>query len=426
MGNQSEKKRDAIIYVPALSREHGNDSIGAMANRLAGAFDRNAESGHTKFYVKKEAREEFREFNTRRLTIARKGDDDTPVADLYELDYRDLLFSPLENRKPVVHLLSILWSCLGMFPRLFKGIGSTRKTSLEKGQVFYGWLMAFIVSFYFVILTGAFYSVVSEGRIIFENPQQVEISQNIKSNNGGNIVGADSVNEVKAVAEDTTTSSGEPSSGFFHVVWRFLTLLPSLFVSLVVVLAGVGMFSKNDFKKMISELGKELAAAENYLSVDEKRGKIRGQFATLLEHISEKEGESFTDYENIHLVSYSFGSIIALDSLFPNDSPLVPRFKMIDTLTTIGTPYDFISTYWPEYFKNRMQYEGTPGAWINIYMKSDVFGSNFIDSKTGETSGIEFHPEYRFGMKFPKHRIQIVCRGRTDHSETTVGLTGLS
>ncbi|WP_138431630.1 hypothetical protein [Fodinibius saliphilus] len=390
MGDQFEKRRDAIIYVPALSKEHGNDSINAMANRLAAAFDRNAESGEAEFYIKKEAREDFREFDSPRFTIIQKGDEDIPVVDLYELDYRDLLLSPMNERKPVVHLLSILWSCLGMVPRLIKGMKRTSKTSLEKWQVFYGWAMAGTVSTYFFLLLFALGATLSDFSAVIHGPQANTVAPKTVPDITSGMVKIDSVESGNTTVADTTKSKLQEKS-IYSVLKRLFLWLP---VPIVIVVAALGLFSKEDFKQMISELGKELAAAENYLSVDEKRSKIRGQFATLLEHISEKEGEGLPKYDNIHLLSYSFGSIIALDSLFPNDSPLVPRFQMVDSLTTIGTPYDFISTYWPEYFNSRMQYDGVPRNWINIYMKSDVFGSNFTDSKTGETSGIEFHPDY--------------------------------
>ncbi|MEX1267941.1 MAG: hypothetical protein WEA56_02975 [Balneolaceae bacterium] len=391
MNKSTNKARDSIIYLPAISRTHSTDSIDAMANRLAGAFDRNAQSGDTEFYVKKEAREEFREFNTSLLTIMQKGDQDIPVADLYELDYRDLLISSAKERPPALHLLSILWSCLGMIPRLLSAIRRTGKTSLEKWQVFYAWLMALVVSLYFFILAGAFYSIASEASALQNLSAGTEISQAVEENN----VAAGSNPDVSE--QDGTFFTGtlgkvvENVSMYLEVIWqKVLPWIPST-TSVVVILAGFGFLSKKDFKKLISDLGIELAAAENYLSVDKKRGKIRGQFASLLEHISEKGS-----YDKIHIVSYSFGSVIAIDALFPNDNPLVPRFRLINTLTTIGTPYDFINTYWPKYFKNRMQYEGVPKNWVNIYMKSDVFGSNFTDAESGEARGIEFHPDYTY------------------------------
>jgi hypothetical protein len=49
-----------------------------------------------------------------------------------------------------------------------------------------------------------------------------------------------------------------------------------------------------------------------YITYGERREVIASQFSDLLEHIAEK-----SVYRHIHVVAYSFGSIVALDTLFP-------------------------------------------------------------------------------------------------------------
>jgi hypothetical protein len=56
-----------------------------------------------------------------------------------------------------------------------------------------------------------------------------------------------------------------------------------------------------------------------------------------------------------------------------------PRFGRIHTLITIGSPFDFIRTFWPDYFTERHDRTGTPRRWINVYSEVDVLGSNFLD-----------------------------------------------
>lgn len=79
----------------------------------------------------------------------------------------------------------------------------------------------------------------------------------------------------------------------------------------------------------------------------------------------------------VHLLGYSFGSIVAVDFLNPrrSSSPLRdPRYAVITSLTTIGCPLDFIRLFFPRYLDDRVPLS-TP-AWQNVFIPADVFGSN--------------------------------------------------
>jgi hypothetical protein len=89
-------------------------------------------------------------------------------------------------------------------------------------------------------------------------------------------------------------------------------------------------------------------------------------------------------YDRVDIVAYSFGSVVAIDALYPLADIPGPRFEQIDTLVTIGCPFDIIRTYWPEYFDRRWHRVGVPRRWLNIYSPIDVFGSNFLDVEGSE------------------------------------------
>lgn len=89
----------------------------------------------------------------------------------------------------------------------------------------------------------------------------------------------------------------------------------------------------------------------------------------------------------IHLVGFSFGSLVLLDALFPQrsrdgetlvDPNLRDLASMVTSLTTIGCPADFARLYWPRWFEDRWPYPSNL-EWINVLNASDVFGSNFRD-----------------------------------------------
>lgn len=84
----------------------------------------------------------------------------------------------------------------------------------------------------------------------------------------------------------------------------------------------------------------------------------------------------------VHIVGYSFGSLVALDMLFPKTSaqePVDPRYRAGNlSLLTIGCPVDFMRLYFPDYLDARdARAPGLP--WTNIFIPADVFGSNFSD-----------------------------------------------
>src|SRR5207247_5225157 len=86
------------------------------------------------------------------------------------------------------------------------------------------------------------------------------------------------------------------------------------------------------------------AAATGYVSVmsyfryGERRGDLSGNLARLMQHLAER---GKVKYSRVDLVAYSFGTIVALDALFPPRGQSVRTFSDIGRLVTIGCPFDF-------------------------------------------------------------------------------------
>lgn len=57
----------------------------------------------------------------------------------------------------------------------------------------------------------------------------------------------------------------------------------------------------------------------------------------------------------IHLLGYSFGSLIVYEAMFPRTSSLadVVPAQAVETLTTIGCPLDIVRLYKPDYVSGR-------------------------------------------------------------------------
>jgi hypothetical protein len=83
---------------------------------------------------------------------------------------------------------------------------------------------------------------------------------------------------------------------------------------------------------------------------------------------------------SIHLLGFSFGSLVLFESLFPRPGALrsASPVAAVSSLTTIGCPIDLVRLYQPSYIARRAaRRPGLP--WTNVFNTADVFSSNLRD-----------------------------------------------
>lgn len=83
----------------------------------------------------------------------------------------------------------------------------------------------------------------------------------------------------------------------------------------------------------------------------------------------------------IHVLGYSFGSLVAIDALLPPGT--VPEradriAATVETLTTVGCPADAVTLFYPDYVQGRASRKPAL-TWRNVFIPADVFGSNFAE-----------------------------------------------
>lgn len=155
--------------------------------------------------------------------------------------------------------------------------------------------------------------------------------------------------------------------------------ISNVFEGVVVVLTALGLWSKKDTKAILDRVAIETTTVANYLLDGKRANSAHGRLEKLIDEIASKGG-----HRHLHMVGYSFGSIVTLDTLYPRDSaPAGVALQEVDTLVTVGCPFDFIRTFWPAHFDRRTVIDGVPYKWINIFDPNDVLGSNFADSVKG-------------------------------------------
>lgn len=175
-------------------------------------------------------------------------------------------------------------------------------------------------------------------------------------------------------------------------------------------LGGLGIW-KSTVAKRLGSTALVGYSVVDYLDRGEDKGsQLRGQLAELLEHLAELK----RPHASVDLVAYSFGSIVALDALFPYVQEPPPRLATINRLITIGCPFDFVRCYWPDYFENRFSRAGAPTAWVNFYAPSDVMSSNFRDNQ--DVAEAQEHLKVRASQAPPPvpENVAYLIDGRTE------------
>jgi hypothetical protein len=152
----------------------------------------------------------------------------------------------------------------------------------------------------------------------------------------------------------------------------------------VISIAGLVSLSFSNLPPRLKERLDEnltiLLAAIGYFFSAQARPQVIGSFASFLEALMQRYA-----YERVDIVSYSLGSLMSLDLLFPRSS--VPYTAApVNSLVTVGCPADLFATIWPKYFRERHARTNVPQHWLNFFEPSDILASNFINADdTAET-----------------------------------------
>jgi hypothetical protein len=157
------------------------------------------------------------------------------------------------------------------------------------------------------------------------------------------------------------------------VVGKAGTIVPGAVVS---VLTALGLWQS----KLIESLASQAAAfvaTGSYFRYGQRQDELVGGLVRLLQHLKASRKVAYT---RVDLVAYSFGSIVALDAVFPPKGRATASAGYVDSLITVACPFDFVRTYWPSFFDDREVDPGRPKDWVNVYMPIDVLSSNFHDS----------------------------------------------
>jgi hypothetical protein len=404
--SKANLERDCIIFLPGIGGEIMDQSIDGLARRLAAALDTNAQDTTAVFYSKVKAVEDLNTCKGDVGTLYRKDDSgDRPFLDIYKVDYRDTLIERYENRNLLVKALLLLVALPGTLMRLLRAIftGKASKTRVEKMQLLYALGILSLLVIYVVILFSAVWATINGSSGVLRDITAItqkagnsaqQTWQRIRDEE--NIPQKETTNQEKPAAaspqQDTssTTTEGEAVN-----VWLRISQL------IVVLWAAISLFlpPKFNLKELISKASVDFLCLIYYLNLGEQRNSIIGRVELLIDEVLRKSGNELkkgngNHYRHIYIFAYSFGSIVALDALFPVGKKPGRAFQSVHTLVTIGCPFDFVRTFWSDYFDQRREYAvNIPIRWLNVYSPVDVLGSNFRNDPQADDANINIRAE---------------------------------
>jgi len=374
---------DAFIYLPGLAGLIDQSGSG-ITKRLAQAIDRSARSGEATYVVDPQVSEETfgvdKDLKTKAYSIKRHdANGDTGVVDVYELDYRPLLTKKYADQNILRQTFHVFWILVINFPQLFRALQPVRraKGNIEKVQVGYAVVILVLSIVYFFSLAAAAYKInpfQSAGQPGPPAGQQTAVwapKAALAADPASAPAQPGTPPAAKAPAATAATppaasqsdASGKQPQG---VGWAVA----------IVIFTGVVEVFWPGLKQGWSAMAAEYLAAMEYLGQGTRKAVVGGQLTDLVEHLVEKQ-----KYRQIHLLTYSFGTVVALDSIFPAERQPGTRFAQLHTLITIGCPYDLIRLFWPQYFQERHGLENVPQKWLNVYNRRDFLASNFRDDE---------------------------------------------
>lgn len=266
-----------------------------------------------------------------------KSEKDALLYSFYDFEYNELLNQKFKNKNLLFKNIALLLLVVRKFPRIILSL--FKKTTYTKGgQTFYMFLLFLIMALAVLLVIPSLFGFVDGTNLSF-----------IKKYLNNDLV-----------------------SIFIHIRDFSLKMLPITSLAIIFI---------PESNTLLTKIASEFTTIDNYIQYGEQSQIIQGNFDALVEYIVENE-----ENPTVHLHTYSFGSIIALDALFPiGTEPCTNIQNNIKLLITVGAPYEFIDSYYPNFYSERTDKMSQKIEWINVYSTLDAFASNFRkDNKVGK------------------------------------------
>ena len=319
------------IYIPGLGHEQLDISVKAYAQRMMKAIDEQNHNPSNTYRIESSDREYDGSGNVADVVSIFEINQgkEKEVYRFFEFKYGNFLTSRYRESNILFKFVTLLLVLLTRFSSVLKSLLSFRDQidGKSKVQAFYYVILYIILACYLVILIPSLLTFLAS--FVDQSLFPAEVRDIIKAS------------EVYANG-------------------------------LIASFAGFMLLTSNS-KNIFSDMAIEYLGANQYLSVGKNKLLIMGKLNRLIEVVSEEDKDV-----KIEVHAYSFGSVLAIDAIFPYTAEPSERIKKsITKLVTIGCPFNFIDIYWSGYFSNRKFTGLSLDKWQNINSDLDVLSTRF-------------------------------------------------
>jgi hypothetical protein len=333
--------RNALVFVPGISRSWGDRSLRQIADDIVVAMNR-LTTGH-EFAAAPADPIAFsagdNERSARRISITRIGTaapeaKPVTVLDLVELEYARALAASNEAKPLLVRAILVLYA-LVRGARQFLGILNPSRQGKSRGQRIQLLFLFFILGVYAAFL-GILVAAIVDLALQALATAQAAL--------GGGATAA-------AGRPTPSLTTADPLAAGGQIVH---------FLSLAAVVVWTVLPPKARVKEGITNTATDFLTMDYYLRTGLNAPRLQGDLYGLLDAL--RDGHPEGSYRRIDVASYSLGSIVAFNALFPYGSPpaVGSPVAAVDTFVTIGCPFDTIRLVRPGYFHGRRRLAGAP------------------------------------------------------------------
>ena len=334
------------IYIPGLGQSFQQESVLKYATRLMNEYRYN--STGTRYELKSEKIQFADHCESDVVSIVeKKGDTEEVLYKFYEFSYGKILTESFNSKNILLKNSQLFLMMVKKFPVLLKRLAMPGGFN-RPFQTFYLFTIFFLLA----------------GAILCMIPASIGVITQL-------VNGKEFTQLVPHYSWIMTLSKYTAING--QALKKILDSFVSITALLLLVVPGANI--------ILIALATEFVCADGYLEFGAKRQRILGALDQLLEYIAENDRGARVDFH-----AYSFGSLIAIDYIFPFGMEPVHNVKeLTDSLITIGTPVEFVKAYYPGYYTNRNYVMEDKIRWVNVYSVSDALASNFRkDATIGE------------------------------------------
>lgn len=355
------------IYVPGLGDGLVDVSLTHYAKHFAKTLDKNEDDKKYQYSVKFEKttfdpnQEEHCEVAIISKNKVNSSEPGEVVYKIYEYAYEEEFLKNYNNKNILIKALRLCWGIFKMIPVFFISVAKAKGLNKkQKRQSLYFFFILISLSTLIFFLLPSILAIILDNFAGIRNSISLTLHEKIKFEvDHNNILYSRFIDHARGVIVFF--------KNFSHYSISIASSMALLYPR---------------FQEKLSLASTEFLCVHYYLKYGEEKAKLIGGLSNLVEKISEKE----TDYTDLEIHAHAFGSVIAIDTLFPKSQNQVDKRvrKEVTQLLTIGCPFDFIRVYYPNYFNGREAAVNEIKNWFNINCELDVLSSNFRNDSENE------------------------------------------